>query len=478
MIFAALISWPFVVMGLFARYRVQLAIVISILAGYLLLPTNVGLDLPALPRFDKVFMAGAMVIMIALLSGAARKSPQGDVQSGWLPQNKWIMALVILLFASDFITVMANRDPITIGGRFLPGLRPYDGFSSALNSVIMLSPFLLARKFLSTPAAHLLVLKALAIAAACYALLALYEVRMSPQLNQTVYGYFPHEWIQHRRGNWWRPIVFLDHGLMVGIFFATSCLAAIAAFRADKGARFFLGLAGWIFFALLMASTLGAFAIAILLAPAVLLLNARLQLLLAAVIAGIVLLYPTLRNAGYIPTERVLGYAQSISEERAGSLQLRLENEDIFLERAAERPLFGWGGWGRARMYNAQGRDVSVADGAWVITFVMGGWLRYLGIFGLLCIPPILLAFSKRHPPNLATSGLCLVLCANLIDLIPNSGLNSLLWLVAGALVGLLERQRATTPAPQEVAAMPTKSSPYTRQHARHVKTRFARAQK
>lgn len=478
MIFLALISWPFVVMGFFARYRVQLAVILSVISAYLLLPTDVGLDLPILPKFDKVFMAGALVILISWLSGAAQKADQSEARPGWMPRNKLILSLITLLILSDFSTVMTNTDPIAVAGRFLPGLRPYDAFSSVLSSLIMLSPFLLARKFLATSESHLLLLKALAIAAALYAFLALFEVRMSPQINLSVYGYFPHDWIQHRRGSWWRPIVFLSHGLMVGIFFSTACLAALAAFRADKSARIYLGLGGWVLFALLMASTLGAFAIAILLLPAVLLLNARLQLLTAAAIAGVVLLYPTLRNAGYIPTAQITQYAESISPERAGSLRLRLDNEDLFLERAAERPLFGWGGWGRARMYDARGRDTSVADGAWVITFVMGGWLRYIAVFGLLCAAPILLALNRNIPAHLATSGLCLVLGANLIDLIPNSGLNALIWLTAGALAGRLETARDTAPTTQPPPQDPATPSPYTRQNTRHVKTRYARFQK
>ena len=35
---------------------------------------------------------------------------------------------------------------------------------------------------------------------------------------------------------------------------------------------------------------------------------------------------------------------------------------------ALDRPVFGWGGWGRSRLHDDQGRDVSVTDGLCIIS--------------------------------------------------------------------------------------------------------------
>ncbi|MBV5327317.1 MAG: hypothetical protein JZU65_06720, partial [Chlorobium sp.] len=53
-----------------------------------------------------------------------------------------------------------------------------------------------------------------------YMVLCLYEIRMSPQLNNMLYGFFPHSWVQHLRYGGFRPIVFMQHGLMVALWMA------------------------------------------------------------------------------------------------------------------------------------------------------------------------------------------------------------------------------------------------------------------
>ncbi len=61
---------------------------------------------------------------------------------------------------------------------------------------------------------------------------------------------------------------------------------------------------------------------------------------------------------------------QNVSADRANSLRHRLNNEDMLLSRAFESPLFGWGGWGRNRVYDENGKDLTVTDGLWIIIIV------------------------------------------------------------------------------------------------------------
>ena len=51
-----------------------------------------------------------------------------------------------------------------------------------------------------------------------YVPLCLFEVRMSPQLHNMVYGFAQHSFGQTVRGGGWRPMVFMQHGLAVGLF--------------------------------------------------------------------------------------------------------------------------------------------------------------------------------------------------------------------------------------------------------------------
>jgi hypothetical protein len=117
------------------------------------------------------------------------------------------------------------------------------------------------------------------------------------------------------------------------------------------------------------------------------------------------------------------------------------------LARAAERPILGWGGWGRARIYDpVTGEDLSVTDGRWVIVIGQHGWVGYAAEFGLLALP-VLLLLRRRGDGVQASAALAMILAVNLLDLLPNATLTPLTWLVSGALLGFAE-QRAPMRAP------------------------------
>jgi hypothetical protein len=72
---------------------------------------------------------------------------------------------------------------------------------------------------------------------------------------------------------------------------------------------------------------------------------------------------------------------------------------------------------------------------------------------GLLAVPPILLALRRRREAiDPATAALALILAVNLIDLLPNSGLTPITWLLAGALAGRLEWSPAAAAVPGAAA--------------------------
>lgn len=342
--------------------------------------------------------------------------------------------------------MLTNQDSLRFGDRIIPSMKPYDMASMLMLSVVSMLPFMLARKFLGSAEAHRALLLALVVSGIGYSLLALVEVRFSPQLSMWLYGFYPHSFAQHIRDGGFRPMIFLSHGLRVGIFFSMTVLAALALVRVIPGQRGrWIAVAVWLLAVLVLSKTLGALLIALSLLPIALLLPQRLQLVAAALVAGTVLLYPMVRGAGFVPTGQVVEFARTIKPERAGSLQYRLDNEDQLLDRANERPLFGWGQWGRNRVYDkSTGRDLSVTDGTWIILIGSRGWTGYLALFGLLTIPILMLASRRRAntlPP--ATVGLAVVMVANLMDLVPNSSLTTITLLIGGALAGYVERQPA-----------------------------------
>jgi hypothetical protein len=198
----------------------------------------------------------------------------------------------------------------------------------------------------------------------------------------------------------------------------------------------------WLALTLVLSRNLGATALMLLFAPVILFTPPRMQVLVAVAFAAMVLIFPILRGAGLVPTDTIHAMAQSVSEERAGSLKFRFDHEEALLARASEKPIAGWGSWGRNRIYDPEtGRDLSVTDGIWVITIGSFGWFGYLAQFGLLTLP-ILMLWRNREWIAPATSGLAIIMAANLVDLIPNSALAPISWLAAGALAGTLVDSR------------------------------------
>jgi hypothetical protein len=114
------------------------------------------------------------------------------------------------------------------------------------------------------------------------------------------------------------------------------------------------------------------------------------------------------------------------------------------------------------------GVRLTTVDGQWIITIGMFGWFGYLGEFGLLTLPLLILAFrtAKSNQVSKYASALALILTANLIDLVPNATLVPLTWLMAGALLGYADTIKVVGSKP--VTGSPNRpSAPWARQEMR-----------
>lgn len=480
--YLALMVWPLVVAALYLRLPVHRALVWSILGGYLVLPPVAAFNLPGVPALDKVSIPNLAALVAALVAlrseqlraaarpyarmsviggiGAGAAAPPASPPGRPIPPAVWL--LLALFMASPVATVLTNRDPALYPGaggvHVIPGLRLYDSLSVMAQQAIVLIPFFLARRFLASAAALRDLVRALAVAGVAYSLPMLIEIRLSPQLNVWVYGFFQHDFLQMMRAGGFRPIVFLEHALWVAFFAMTAVLAAAALARsapaADRTA--WVAAAVWMAAVLLLSRTLGPLMLLAALAPAVVLAPRRWQHRLAAALAVVAVAYPLLRGAGLIPAEALVAKIAGFAPERAQSLAFRFLNEDMLLARAAERPWFGWGSWGRNHLFDpATGRMLTVSDGRWIIVLGVFGWLGYLAEFGLLALPLVWLGLRHAAAAAPQAAVLALILGANMIDLLPNASLIPFTWLVAGALVGhaeALARLRADAGAQARVA--------------------------
>jgi hypothetical protein len=439
--YLVLFSFPLVAVVLFRLLPLQRALIWTLISGHLLLPSSTYVKIPMLPQIDRALVPAVSALILCLLL-APKMTPARDLTAK--TGRQIVFALLALVFLTPFITVLQNTEPMIDGRAFIPGLQLYDGFSMISQIFVNLIPLWLGLRYLNTREGHRALLEAIAISGVLYTFPALLEIRISPQLHNWIYGFFPHDFIQHMRDGGFRPVVLLNHGLMVGIYFCMAIIASAVLYREARreGHKAWHWLAAmiWLTGVLYLSKSLGALVLAVLFGLVVLLFGRRMQLTIALVVGMIVMFYPMLRGAGWIPVDTVYNAALSISEDRAASLKFRLDNEDALLAHANQKALFGWGSWGRNQLYDPDtGAMISTTDGIWIIFIGMFGWLGYIGRFGLLTVP-ILFFFLRQRTfgPSLITPGIIMILSANLIDLLPNAGLVNYVWLMAGAVTGFV----------------------------------------
>ena len=235
---------------------------------------------------------------------------------------------------------------------------------------------------------------------------------------------------------------------MAAFFMMTATVAAAAFWR--TGTRVhklpMAATTAYLSAILVLCKSIGALVYGVVLVPLVRLAKPRLQLRIAMVLVTIVVAYPLLRIADLVPTTYVFDAARLISEERADSLQFRFDHEKALLQRASQRTLFGWGRFGRSRIFDEWGNDISVTDGRWIITLGQFGIFGFLAEFGLLAWPVVRAAsasqISKSGRDSIFLGALALIVAINMIDLLPNAPLSPWTWLLTGALLGRAEALR------------------------------------
>lgn len=438
--YLVLFASPLAVVVLFRALTIERALAWTIIGGHLLLPSATMIKFPMLPPIDRSLVPAVTALMLCLLM-----APKQAASLEVLPRvgRQILFGLLLLVIVTPVLTVMTNTEPIIDGRTFLPGLRLYDAWGLISQILVALLPFWLGLRYLNTASGHRALLEAFAIGGLVYTIPALIEVRLSPQLHTWVYGFFPSDFVQHVRAGGFRPVVFLNHGLMVGIYFCLAIIASAILFREARreGRLAFPWLVAtlWLILVLYMAKSLGALVIAVPSALVVLFLGRRLQTALAVGVAVIVMLYPMLRGAGWIPVEAAYELALSFDEERGASLKFRLDNEDELLTKANLKPLAGWGSWGRNSIFDPlTGEMTSITDGIWLNFIGVYGWLGYIGRFGMLTVSILLYALRRKTlGPSYLMPGMAILLSAALIDLLPNSGLVNYVWLTAGAIAGI-----------------------------------------
>ncbi|MCK0151536.1 hypothetical protein MWU54_15950 [Marivita sp. S6314] len=440
----ALAIWPVVTVVLFLKLPPGRAVIATLVIGYLFLPEPpAGFDFPLVPPLTKHTIPALSALVMWIWMYGHDKN--------FLPRSPVVNVLFLLFVFSPIATTVLNTEPVEWGQFQIQGMSVRDALAIVIQQVLLIIPFLLARRFLSTADDQRDLMYAFVIGGLLYAIPMLIEIRLSPQLNFWIYGYYQHDFIQTMRFGGFRPMVFLYHGIWAAFFMLMAILAAYALWRTEKTGKPWKLLIAALFLTgiLVLAKSLGAWIFAAVLIPVVVFFGSRWQMRLAIFIAAFAIAYPALKGLDLVPQDRLLEYAEGIDPARAQSLGFRFGNENLLLERASEKPLFGWGNYDRNQIMDPATGDIeTVTDGRWVILIGQFGWLGFLAEFGLLVLPVFMLWRETRYRTpesySLLIVPMSLMLAINVFDMLPNATLTPLTWLMAGALTGYAETLKKT----------------------------------
>jgi len=430
--YAALFLFIPVVLGFYARFPATKATVFTVLGGVLFLPESLAVDPPLLPPIDKTSITAFWAFVGCMWKARSRVSRARPFRG--------IDLLFVLLLLCNVGTAVTNQFPLISGPVVRQGLTLYDSVALGIKDTLAIYlPFLLGRAMFTDRRDLRLLLNGFVVAGVVYSFLALIEIRLSPQLHNWVYGYHQMDFTMTMRFGGYRPMIFMETGLAVGMFMLAATIAAIALHRTGHvRARtvYFLGVV------LVLCKSTGAIIYALVALPVVALVKLP-RARLPALLALLTLLYPALRTTNTFPTEALVAQAEKINEERALSLWFRFDQEYQLLQRALEQPLFGWGGYNRNRHFDAiTGEDLSVTDGDWAIQIGSRGLVGFVAVYGLMTVPVILtwrrIKRVRVRQDRQRLAALALITSLLVVDLLPNGLFHCLPFFLSGALFGLL----------------------------------------
>jgi hypothetical protein len=421
----ALFAWVPAIILLFIMLPPRQAIIAAFLGGWMFLPL-LTVQFQGLPDVSKVSVTTATILLcVAAFDGGRLLSFR----------PRWFDLAMVVWVVVPFIASIMN------------GRGMWDGGSRMLTAILYWGiPYLIGRLYFTDLIAVRELAMGLFIAGIIYMPLCIWEIRMSPQLHNQFYGFRASGFL--RGGGLglpgFRPNVFIGHGLEVSMFMLMCTLAGFWLWK-TKAVREIFGLPAGLF-------VLGLWGTVILckVLGGIMLLHLGLVALLAtqwlrsSIVVLLLILAPvvyvTTRATGMFTGETLTNFARCIDEDRADSLQFRLDAETEIIRNAREKPVFGWGSdplW-RARLSDDPNAKAVVTDGMWIIAFGQGGLVGLAALIAVLLLPALLVwrrvpvAFWE-HPAFAPVVGLAVLAVCFMIDSLFNATLNMVSLLIVGA---------------------------------------------
>jgi hypothetical protein len=425
-------GWILLTAALFRHMPAHRAVIVSVVGGVLFLPAAVY-NIAPFPRYTKDVAIAASVFI-----GGFFCRPQ---DRKLLRLNVYDIPMLMWCFISPLATSLSNR--LSLSYAFSSALTMYLGWGVV---------YWAGRKYFVDPSSLHELAQAIVIGGLLYVPLILFELRMSPKLSKIIYGFFPHSWLQHIRYGGWRPIVFMEHGLMVALWMSAAFTIAFWYWKTKTVSRVAgipIGLAAVFLFVLALFTRSATAWIAVSLAIVSILLSssfrsaAPFRLLLLAIPV-----YMIFRVGNVLTRESLVGLLSHVLDaERIGSFGIRLVQEELFGARALERPLFGWGHMGRAWPTDIDTglRTIQMVDSLFTIILSTRGLFGLFAVYSAMLIGPWrvfgLFNRSRRVAPDtsakidLDATILGVVVVIAMLDSLMNGLLNPTFLLCSGALV-------------------------------------------
>jgi hypothetical protein len=426
-------GWPVLAVILFSHLHPRNAVLVSLIGAWLFLPMTIY-DLPGIPAYSKT-AASSLGILFGIMLFDTDRLVRFRPQVYDLPMLIWCLFCPIATSLSNDL-----------------GL--YDGLASAVTKILEWGiPYLAGRIYFNNRGDLKDLAIAIVLGGVVYVPLCLYEVRMSPQLSNMFYGFFPHSFAQHVRFGGYRPIVFMQHGLMVSLWMAISTVVAFWLWRSRQMVTLRRVPMGIVVAALAVTTILcksvnGWFT---LLAGcgSYYLYNTLKMVKPFKLLIGIICGYAILRSTGLWDAQILLDLvARFIDQDRASSLAFRLTQEDLFSNWTMYRPWFGWGGYGRNRPMNIYvGQTLDTIDSLWLIAFSTYGYIGLASLFGAMLTGPwlALTRYSQQFGQKvIGTEGilLCLAVILFMVDSLFNSMVSPVYLMVTGGLLATVIQER------------------------------------
>lgn len=444
--FAAVMMAGFVALALMfdallPRHRAVLA---TLLTGFLFLP-SVEYDLGGALYWNRT-TAPVLAVWIGILIRDQALLARFRPRLVDLPMLAWCLAPG---FAS-----LSNGFPI------------YDAAAGVFyRSIQWAGPYLIGRLHFDSREKLLDLARGAVLGCVVYVPLCLFEIRFSPQLHYRFYGFHQHFFSHSIRGNFYRPLVFLQHGLMTTMWLATGALLAWALHFQERGRRFLgvpmLLIACAITATLIASQSMGA-TLLFLVGAGALWFCRRLRVQWPLVmLAAAPLLWVSLRLTGVLTTDTLTESAATISAERAASFEFRLATEDLLVRHVAEQPLFGWSSWDRDRVVEIDYREQSlIVDGLWIIALSQNGYYGLLALLAIHLAP--LIAVLRRAPfrperagrDGLLLGAVAIIIAITMLDHLVNAMVTPYVILLLGAAPALAAAWLGTERPTPEVRAL------------------------